>query len=230
MVFRVSMIIVLSVASVNSYAEFTVNAIAGKIVRVKGIDYPICEIMAEFTVNGQAIVSGELIGPYIIDEGNIIITEDTGRVVRVEPVSMQNKTYTVKISSAGGTYVDDSYFADNIGLVGNVINNLNLSAENLKNYFITNGLWQGVEVLADGRITNNEAFIDGVWRIENNEFLFDFPESDGCVDHKGFKLVEGAEGEDDKLFFATDAKYQELSTVTILNPFVVPVVIVPLLF
>ena len=82
---------------------------------------------------------------------------------------------------------------------GTDFSSLNNDATELKNWFIANGWWPGSAILADGRVTNQDASIDGKWWIDNNVLYIDYPEEDGCVDNKAYKL------ETDRLMFATDA-------------------------
>ena len=71
----------------------------------------------------------------------------------------------------------------------------------MKDWFVTNGWRPGSAILADGRVTNQDAIINGKWRIEGNVLYIDHPGDDGCVDYKAYKLVN------DRLLFATDAAH-----------------------
>lgn len=72
----------------------------------------------------------------------------------------------------------------------------------LKRYFLTNGLWV-TNITQEGvvRKYSPSTLVDGKWWVEDNVFYFDFPnDNTGGLDAKAYKI------EDNKLYFATDAK------------------------
>jgi len=112
-----------------------------------------------------------------------------------------------EFTTNGGDFVDRT---DQWNTDFSILNN---DAIALKDWFVTNGWWPGSAILADGRVTNQDASFDGKWWIDNNVLYIAHPESDahpensGCVDYKAYKLVN------DRLLFATDAAHTSEVTV-----------------
>ena len=111
----------------------------------------------------------------------------------ISVLSRDGSIITASASVTGGSFVNrtDLWLTD--------FSSLNNDATALKDWFIANGFWPDSTITADGRVTNQAASFDGHWRIEDNVFYFDYPEEDGCVDYKAYKLV------DNRLMYATDA-------------------------
>ena len=171
---------------------FTQDELSGKTFRFTDDDYPSCVFDITFINDHQFVESDGGTYNYIIENGSIVISDPpVSTTITVQ--SRNGSVITVSSSVTGGSFEDrtDTWLTD--------FSILNNSAIELKDWFIANGFWPNSAITADGRVINQAASFDGSWWINDNVFYFAYPEDDGCVDYKAYKLVN------DRLMFATDA-------------------------
>jgi len=193
------------VAGINrevSNDGFTYAELSGNTFQATETDYPTCTFEVKFNNDNT------LIGPegdtysYILDNGTIIMSDNDGGTNTIRVVSRQDSVITAQFTYTGETYIEETGWGDVD------FSSLNNNATALKDWFIANGFWPGSTITSDGRVTNQNATFDGQWWIENNVFYFTYPEVDGCVDYKAYKLVNN------QLMFATDANHSATITLT----------------
>jgi len=174
---------------------FTKDELPGKTYQVTEA-YPTCVYDITFINDHQFEAPGEEIVDFVIENGTMVIS-DPPVSTTISVLSRVDSIITASVSVTGGSFVDETDSTG--GLWGSDFSSLNNSAIALKDLFIAAGFWPGSTITADGRVTNEAASFDGNWWIDNNVFYFAYPEEDGCVDYKAYKLVN------DRLLFATDA-------------------------
>jgi hypothetical protein len=180
---------------------FTYAELSGNTFQLTNIEFPTCVEEVTFINNKQYIGPDGGTYDYTISNGciDLGISSNSGLCV----ISRKGDEIIAEFSTNGGEFVDQT---DQWGIDFSFLNN---DATALKNWFVTNGFWPNSAILADGRVTNQDASSDGNWWIDQNVFYFAYPESDGCVDYKAYKLVN------DRLMFATDAAHTQ--TYSIVN-------------
>jgi len=184
---------------------FSSEELAGKTFQFTDANYSTCVFDVSFNNNSQLVSSdsdGDIIN-YTIENGCITYTSDTGEGGEFCVESRNGPVITTEWVFTGGSFEDitDQWSID--------FPSLSNDATALKDSFVTTGWRPDSTIQADGRVTNQAASFDGRWWIDNNVFYVDYPEEDGCVDTKAYKL------ENDRLMFATDAR--KTSTWTIVE-------------
>lgn len=179
--------------SINSTPSgFTQDELIGNTFQFTNNDYTTCVFDITFINDHQFVGPDGGTYNYIIENGSIVISDPPVSTT----ISVQSRVgfvITVSVSVTGGTFEDqtDQWYTD--------FSSLNNSATELKDWFIENGFWPDSAITSDGHVINQAASFDGHWWIDNNVFYFAYPEADGCVDYKAYKLVNN------HLMFATDA-------------------------
>jgi hypothetical protein len=188
---------------------FTQDELSGKTYQVTENDYPTCVYDITFINDHQFLGRyGETVD-FVIENGTMVIS-DPPVSTTISVLSRNDSVITVSVSVTGGSFED---VTDSIGgLWGSDFSSLNNSAIALKDLFIA-VFWPGSTITADGRVANQEASFDGHWWINDNVFYFAYPEDDGCVDYKAYKLVNN------RLMYATDADNTTTQTIEEKNEF-----------
>ena len=175
---------------------FTYAELSGNTFQFIVAEYPTCVYEMSFDNENTLITIDGGIFNYTINNGSIVIDNGNGVTATASVQSRSNSTITGISYTTSGSFEDRTNNWPGIDFPS-----LNNNVTNLKDWFVTNGWWPGSAILADGRVTNQDATIEGKWRIEENVLYIDHPGSDGCVDYKAYKLVN------DRLMFATDAAH-----------------------
>jgi hypothetical protein len=180
---------------------FEQSELAGKTFRFVYIEYPTCgEFSITFNNDFTFVNPGGGIENYTIENGSIVL--QSPEVTNTISVISRNNDGSITVQNI--TDVTAYNFIDQTDQWGIDFSIFNNSADALKNWIVENGFWADATITSDGKVMRAVSPAVGKWWIDGNIFYFDYPEDDGCIDTKAFKL------ENNRLLFATDASHIEL--------------------
>ena len=189
--------------NLGTYIPFTNSLIQNKTFYVISEDR-FEKFQLDFNTTGYKFISEDENGSdnFTIDNNGVLNLGSDAPLWKLVSTSNSDYYQIQEVRATNGTWEDDTDWFDSVHSDNN-ISSFNNSITALKDFFLSNGLWE-TTITSDGTINkySDKTKVDGKWWIEDNIFYFDYPDEDtGGLDSKAFKI------ENNKIYKATDAKY-----------------------